>query len=66
MPASSPEATWTGIHAPTIYAMHIRIQTFWDKLNYNQVILLQIFNKLPAPLETNSQMTGTCLAHTFF
>ena len=29
-------------------------------------ILFQIFDKLPAPLEINSQMTATCLAHTLF
>ena len=49
-----------------LQSTHIRIQTFWDELNYNQVILLQIFNKLPAPLEIISQMTATCLAHAFF
>ena len=49
-----------------LQSTHIRIQTFWDNLNYNQVVLFQIFDKLPAPLEINSQMTATCLAHTLF
>ena len=44
----------------------IRLQTFWDNSNYIQVILFQIFDKLPAPLEVNSQITATCLAHTLF
>ena len=64
MPASSPEATWTGFMR--LQSTHIRIQTLWDNLNYNQVILFQIFDKLPAPLEIDSQMTATCLAHTLF
>ena len=49
-----------------LQSTHIRIQTFWDNLNYNQVILFQSFDKLTAPLEINSQMTATCLAHTLF
>ena len=44
----------------------IRIQTFWDNLSYIQVIIFQSFDKLPAPLEINSQITATCLAHTLF
>ena len=48
-----------------LQSTHIRIQTFLDNLNYDQVILFQIFNKLPAPLEINSQRTAACLAHTF-
>ena len=49
-----------------LQSTHIRIQTFWDNLNYNQVILFQIFDKLLAPLEIDFQMTATCLAHTLF
>ena len=49
-----------------LQSTHIRIQTFWDNLNYNQVIFFKIFDKLTAPLEINSQMTATCLAHTLF
>ena len=49
-----------------LQSTHIRIQTFWDNLNYNQVIFFQIFDKLTAPLEINSQVTATCLAHTLF
>ena len=49
-----------------LQSTHIRIQTFWDNLNYNQVILFQSFDKLTAPLEINSQMNATCLAHTLF
>ena len=41
-----------------LQSTHIRIQTFWDNLIYNQVILFQIFDKLPAPLEINPQMTA--------
>ena len=30
------------------------------------VYSLKFFDKLPAPLEINSQLTATCLAHTLF
>ena len=49
-----------------LQSTHIRIQTFWDYLNNNQVILFQSHYRLPASLETNSQRTATCLVHAFF
>ena len=48
-----------------LQSTHIRIPTFWDYPNNDQVILFQIHNKLPASLEINSQRIATCLAHAF-
>ena len=68
MPASSPD--WLGQEFMSLQSTHIRIQTFWDNLNYYQVILFQIFDKLPAPLEINPQKTAhflvVCRRRYFF